>query len=613
MTVLYGEFSNVATATTVSDFPYASMLFVLQSDRLAAQTDDTDLTTWANYVNSNPAAPDNAVGPSPNAGINKMRYRTAASGSAINGLPVVQGGASRGMGFYIDATKTVRANSSWTFYWAGRMPALGAQTTDGILWYDYQGPLGFTDLVDGQFITSLLMHTGAGDVLGYEYNVAGSINPITQTTTDNIAGVQVLVWVFDKSIPSCKLYRNGELIFTGTWSAGGGTWDITDDFVELFQVGGGTPQSFFGDTTDFWGATAAHDNTTRTTIEAILIARLGLVTPAAPSVLNATTFSSSQIDLTWTDNAANEDGFYVYQSTDNVTFTLIATKAANATSHSVTGLAASTLYYYKVRAFKGTMRSTYSNTDSDTTSASTISPYSLSNQAWIHEADQITPQVDNTDLTTWPDTSTTPAAGRTITFPSASDPGANKPKYRTNRFGSLPAIQSRSGDEGEMAIGTAINSSAFTHYFVLDYVPTDQPDGSAALFYPLEIVVSIGGSYFAFSPAGDNFTANRLEIEEDFANYNIGASTTGKQLIVVVANKTAGTISVYRAKTPIGTASGLGTGGWNWDGYTTYFSVVGGTLSRYVGYLAADYAFKTNHDTTTREGVSDWITAKWGL
>ena len=43
------------------------------------------------------------------------------------------------------------------------------------------------------------------------------------------------------------------------------------------------------------------------------------VVPAAPTNLVATTFSSSQINLSWTDNANNENGFKVEQSTDGTT------------------------------------------------------------------------------------------------------------------------------------------------------------------------------------------------------------------------------------------------------------------------------------------------------
>jgi fibronectin type 3 domain-containing protein len=91
--------------------------------------------------------------------------------------------------------------------------------------------------------------------------------------------------------------------------------------------------------------------------------------PAAPTSLNATAVSSSQINLSWTDNATNETGYYVERSTDGTNFTQIASLGVNATSYSSTGLSASTLYYYQVRAYNDGGPSGYSNVASTTTLA----------------------------------------------------------------------------------------------------------------------------------------------------------------------------------------------------------------------------------------------------
>ena len=93
------------------------------------------------------------------------------------------------------------------------------------------------------------------------------------------------------------------------------------------------------------------------------------VPPAAPTNLTATTVSSSQINLSWTDNANNENGFKVEQSTDGTTFTQIATLASNAVSFPVTGLTASTTYQFRVVSFNDAGNSSFSNTASATTSA----------------------------------------------------------------------------------------------------------------------------------------------------------------------------------------------------------------------------------------------------
>ena len=89
--------------------------------------------------------------------------------------------------------------------------------------------------------------------------------------------------------------------------------------------------------------------------------------PTAPSNLAASAVSSSQIDLSWSDNSGDEDYFNLESSTDGSNFTLLATLGANQTSTSDTGLAASTTYYYRVLAGNGDGESAYSNVASATT------------------------------------------------------------------------------------------------------------------------------------------------------------------------------------------------------------------------------------------------------
>jgi hypothetical protein len=84
----------------------------------------------------------------------------------------------------------------------------------------------------------------------------------------------------------------------------------------------------------------------------------------APSNLQATAMSRSQINLTWSDNNTNESGFYIERSTNNVNFTQIASVGANVKAYSSTGLSRRTTYYYRVRAFSSSANSSYSNTAS---------------------------------------------------------------------------------------------------------------------------------------------------------------------------------------------------------------------------------------------------------
>jgi hypothetical protein len=94
------------------------------------------------------------------------------------------------------------------------------------------------------------------------------------------------------------------------------------------------------------------------------------VPPAAPSDLTAAAVSISQIDLSWTDNSTNEDGFRIERCTgpECTVFTEIAAVPANTTSFQDAGLAAATTYRYRVRAYNETGTSPYSNVAMATTS-----------------------------------------------------------------------------------------------------------------------------------------------------------------------------------------------------------------------------------------------------
>jgi fibronectin type 3 domain-containing protein len=87
------------------------------------------------------------------------------------------------------------------------------------------------------------------------------------------------------------------------------------------------------------------------------------VVPNAPSVMAASTISSTRVDLTWQDNSNNETGFRVERSSNgNTSWTTIATLSSNTTSYSDTkGLFPGVTYYYRVRSYNAAGNSAYSN------------------------------------------------------------------------------------------------------------------------------------------------------------------------------------------------------------------------------------------------------------
>jgi transcriptional regulator CtsR len=93
---------------------------------------------------------------------------------------------------------------------------------------------------------------------------------------------------------------------------------------------------------------------------------------SAPTNLSASASSSSQINLTWSDNATFESGYQVERSNDGSNFSKIADLGANTTNYANTGLAASTKYYYRVRAVSAAGASGYSRTVEATTQAPPI-------------------------------------------------------------------------------------------------------------------------------------------------------------------------------------------------------------------------------------------------
>jgi uncharacterized repeat protein (TIGR02543 family) len=71
----------------------------------------------------------------------------------------------------------------------------------------------------------------------------------------------------------------------------------------------------------------------------------------APTSLNATALSSTQIKLTWVDNSADETGFLVERSnTSGSGFASIGTAGVNATNYTDSTVSAGLTYYYRVSA-----------------------------------------------------------------------------------------------------------------------------------------------------------------------------------------------------------------------------------------------------------------------
>lgn len=95
--------------------------------------------------------------------------------------------------------------------------------------------------------------------------------------------------------------------------------------------------------------------------------------PLAPTNLSASGTTTSGTLLTWTDNSSNEDGFEIQRKIGNGSFSALISLSANATSYQNSGLAASTVYGYRVRSFRFDTGSGWSN-EITVTTLSVVNP-----------------------------------------------------------------------------------------------------------------------------------------------------------------------------------------------------------------------------------------------
>lgn len=105
-----------------------------------------------------------------------------------------------------------------------------------------------------------------------------------------------------------------------------------------------------------------------------------LVPPSAPSGLTAGAISTSEIDLSWTDNATNEDGFRIERCAGSgcSNFAQIGTVGAGVTMYQDVGVANGTSYTYRVIAYNAIASSAYSNSASATAMNPPAAPSGLS-------------------------------------------------------------------------------------------------------------------------------------------------------------------------------------------------------------------------------------------
>ncbi len=176
------------------------------------------------------------------------------------------------------------------------------------------------------------------------------------------------------------------------------------------------------------------------------------VPPEAPTALTVTATSSTQMNLSWTDNSSTETGFILERSNTGggAGFTQIATPSADTTLYTDTGLTASTQYFYRIRATNSFGNSAWSSEVDDTTD-SNFNPSQISGLVGWYDAQALSGS-DGSGVTTWADTTggtnstannltqnTNPTG--TAVAPTLETVTLNGYNYRSVRFNTLTGDQ----------------------------------------------------------------------------------------------------------------------------------------------------------------------------
>lgn len=140
--------------------------------------------------------------------------------------------------------------------------------------------------------------------------------------------------------------------------------------VVVFQNCGQAPTTVKTVTTSNTGGSSNSNNNT------------GASAPLAPSGLVLSAASSSQINLSWSDNSSNETGFKIERAsgisgpftTGMGAFFIVTTVGPNITQYKDMNLSASTMYYYRVSAMNSSTASSPTSVANLTTPAAPTSP-----------------------------------------------------------------------------------------------------------------------------------------------------------------------------------------------------------------------------------------------
>ncbi|MCF8242041.1 MAG: fibronectin type III domain-containing protein [Melioribacteraceae bacterium] len=131
----------------------------------------------------------------------------------------------------------------------------------------------------------------------------------------------------------------------------------TDNDISIFY-----DQNFQAEVVYYYRARHVTSEGTYTNYSNIDTARAPLVAPLAPSNLLINETGTNRFLLSWTDNSNDEDGFEIWRKVSSAsTFELFKTTARNVDDITISDVSRDSIFYFSVRAFKGTLYSDFTN------------------------------------------------------------------------------------------------------------------------------------------------------------------------------------------------------------------------------------------------------------
>ncbi|WP_193378525.1 fibronectin type III domain-containing protein, partial [Singulisphaera acidiphila] len=263
-----------------------------------------------------------------------------------------------------------------------------------------------------------------------------------------------------------------------------------------------------------------------------------------PASLSGTVVSSSRIDLAWIDYSTNETGFKVERSTDGVNFTEVGIAPASpgsgyAVSYQATGLAAGTIYFFRVRAYNALGNSTYSNVLTQRAGTPPAAPTNLT----------ATPSSETRINLAWTDLSTNEQGFKIerstdgVNFTQIATVGANQTAYPVTTGltpGTTYSFRVRAYNGDDSAYSNTISSTTFA---------TTLPTAPTA---PANLTVTANSSSqlaLTWLDTSDNEQGFKIERSTDGVNFTqVNTLSANATSYVDSSNLTPGTTYYYRVR-----------------------------------------------------------------